>query len=218
MRVTKTIFDGYDYPRGGYDAFSATWGDLNIFSYDHLGHNDEGNELSNTPSTIFRQMACGACSVHSGITDYNPRLFETTPPVGDVSNELRDFCFLVGRFNKGSVCFIETPEAHRPSSMLERVVNTIVSKAADRNQVFVSTQNYLFLKLLQLRAAEYRRLPAYSLSVVYVDMYGRENGRASVVVRDHLSDDNPVLTPYDELLDRVYSETTGTYEASEVQK
>lgn len=218
MRIVKTVFDGFDYPHGGYDAFSATWGDLNIFSYDHLGYNDEGNELSNTPSTIFRQMACGACSVHSDITDYNPRLFETTPPVGNVCNGLRDFHFLVGRFNAGSVCFIETPEAHRPSSMLERIVNTTVSKAANGNQVFVSTQNYLFLKLFQLRAAEYRRLPAYSLSVVYVDMYERENGRASVVVRDHLSDDNPVLTPYDELLDRVYSETTGTYEASEVQK
>lgn len=63
---------------------------------------------------------------------------------------------------------------------------------------------------------EYRSLPSYSLSVVYVDMYEREsngyerpNYRASVVVRDHLSDDNPVLTPYAELLDRVYSETTG---------
>jgi hypothetical protein len=40
-------------------------------------------------------------------------------------------------------------------------------------------------------------------------MYARENGRASVVVRDLLSDDNPVLTPYAELLDRVYSEMTG---------
>ena len=218
MRIVKTVSDGYDYPHGGYDAFSATWGDLNIFSYDHLGYNDEGNELSNTPSTIFRQMSCGACSVHSDITDYNPRLFETTPPVGNVINGLRDFDFLVGRFNKGSVRFIETPEAHRPSSLLESIADIVVLKASSGNQVFVSTQNYLFLKLLQLRAAKYRRLPAYSLSVVYVDMYGRENGRASVVVRDHLSDDNPVLTPYDELLDRVYSETTGTYEASEVQK
>lgn len=218
MRIVKTVFDGYDYPRGGYDAFSATWGDLNIFSFNHLGYDDVGKEFCNTPSAISPQMACGACSVHSDITDYNPRLFRTTPPVGNVSNGLRDFDFLVGRFDAGSVCFIETPEAHRPSSLLERVVATIVSKAADRNQIFISTQNYLFLKLLQLRAAECRRLPSCPLSVVYVDMYERENGRASVVVRDHLSDDNPVLTPYAELLDRVYSEITGTDEASEVEK
>lgn len=218
MRIVKTVFDGYDYPRGGYDAFSATWGDLNIFSFNHLGYDDEERSLCNTPAVIFRQMNEGANSVHSDITDYNPELFEATPPTGDVSRGLRDFEVMVGKFNKGSVCFIETPEAHRSSSMLERIANITVSKAADRNQVFVSTQNYLFLKLLQLRVDEYRRLPSYSLSVVYVDMYERENGRSSVVVRDHLSDDNPVLTPYEELLDRVYSEMTGTYEASEVKK
>jgi hypothetical protein len=218
MRIVKTVFDGFDYPRGGYDAFSATWGDLNIFSYDHLGYNDGGNELCNTPSAIFHQIACGACSVHSDITDYNPRLFETTPPVGNVINGLRDFSYLIGRSNAGSVCFIDTPEAHRPSPLLERIADTIVSKASNGSQVFVSTQNYLFLKLLQLRAAECRRLPSCPLSVVYVDMYERENGRASVVVRDHLSDDNPVLTPYEELLDRVYSEMTGTDEAREVKK
>jgi hypothetical protein len=218
MRIVKTIFDGYDYPHGGYYDFSATWGDLNIFSYDHLGYNADGNELCNTPSAIFHQMACGAYSVHSDVTDYNPRLFETTPPVGNVSNGLLDFSYLIGRFNAGSVCFIETPEAHRPSSLLERIADTIVSKASNGSQVFVSTQDYLFLKLLQLRAAECRRLPACSFSVVYVDMYERENGRSSVVVRDHLSDDNPVLTPYAELLDRVYSEMTGTDEVREVKK
>ncbi len=216
MRIVKTVFDGYDSYRGGHDAFSATWGDLNIFSFNHLGHNDEGKELYRTPAVIFRQMNDGSDSAHSDIIDYNPRFFKATKPTGDVSRCLRDFYTMVGDFQKGSVCFIETPEAHRPSSLLERVANTIVSKASNGIQVFVSTQNYLFLKLLQLRVDEYRRLPSYSLSVVYVDMYEREsngyerpNYRASVVVRDHLSDDNPVLTPYAELLDRVYFETTG---------
>lgn len=218
MRIVKTIFDGYDYPHGGYDAFSATWGDLNIFSFNHLGHDAEGKELCRTPAVIFRQMNGGAYSVHSNIADYNPLFFKAMKPTGDVNRSLRDFEVMVGEFDKGSVCFIETPEAHRPSSLLERIANTVVSNASNGRQIFISTQNYLFLKLLQLRADEYRRLPAYSLSVVYVDMYERENGRASVVVRDHLSNDNPVLTPYDELLDRVYSEMTGTYETREVKK
>lgn len=225
MRIVKTVSDGYDYPRGGYDAFSATWGDLNIFSFDHVGHDADCEELYRTPAGIFRQMNDGADSVHSDIIDYNPTLFKKTYPVSDVCRCLRDFYNMVGDFQKGSVCFIETPESHRPSSLLKRVVDTIVSKAANGNQIFVSTQDYYFLKLLQLRVDEYRRLPSYSLSVVYVDMYERKsnaferpNDRALVVVRDHLSDDNPVLTPYAELLDRVYSEITGTDEASEVKK
>lgn len=216
MRIVKTVFDGCDYPRGGYDAFSATWGDLNIFSFNHLEYDADGQSLCRTPAVIFSQMNGGANLVHSDIIDYNPRFFKATEPTGDVSRVLHDFYIMVGKFNRGSVCFIETPEAHRPASLLERIADTIVSKASNGIQVFVSTQNYLFLKLLQLRVDEYRRLPSYSLSVVYVDMYEREsngyerpNYRASVVVRDHLSDDNPVLTPYAELLDRVYSEITG---------
>lgn len=225
MRIVKTVFDGYDYPRGGYDAFSATWGDLNIFSFNHVEYDADGEELNRTPSAIFHQMACGANSVHSDITDYNPRLFKSIRPTGDVSRILRDFYDMVREFNKGSVCFIVTPETGRPSSLLERVADTVVSKASNGNQIFVSTQSYLFLKLLQLRAAECRRLSSCPLSVVYVDMYERKsdafkrpNYRASVVVRDHLSDDNPVLTPCAELLDRVYSAITGTEGASEVKK
>ena len=225
MRIIKTIFDGFDHPRGGYDAFSATWGDLNIFSFNHLGHDDECKELCTTPAVIFRQMNGGANSVHSDITDYNPQFFKATKPTNDVSRTLRDFYFMVGDFDRGSVCFIETPEVHRPSSLLKTVADTIVLRASTGTQIFVSTQNYWFLKMLQLNAAEYRRLLPSSLAVVYVDMYERKsnaferpNDRALVVVRDHLSDDNPVLTPYAELLDRVYSEITGTDEASEVKK
>ena len=193
MRFTETFFSSDHWC----DAYHVEYGEVNVVSCDRF---DLAQKfvLALTGEDVKAQTTA---------IDYRPRSVLTVDSRCDVFNmyatnkgELEKFrANLAGT----GVVLLSFPENWTPFDKIDELVEFVRDSTEAGIQTFVFTKSYLFLKTFDLIEKPRRPL------IHFIGLRQTKPGKIAIDVGKRVDDHcNTIMTAYDALLDRVYSEMT----------